>query len=378
MLTSLKAPAQEAGGNVSSGGVEFHAVSKTFPDGTQALDAISLHCPAGETTVFVGPSGCGKTTALRMINKMVLPSRGHVTVNGVDVASMATMELRRQIGYVIQNAGLFPHKRVIDNVALIPRLLGEAKSTARDRAAELLKLVGLPVELGRKYPHQLSGGQQQRVGVARALAADPPILLMDEPFSAVDPIVRRDLQNHLKGLQGELRKTIIMVTHDLDEAVFLADQVVVFRPGAVAQVDSPGSILTAPADDYVEGFTKGNAGIKWLSLLPTEGLLLEPVSSDAGAETRAASGWVLQNDDDGRPESWIQAGTPGATGGQGPIPVRSPFVYGVDTLNSALNSAVLSPAGKAVAVDSHGRTRGLVDAREIHAAVRIAKGNDND
>lgn len=377
MLTSLKAPTQTAGGNKSSGGVEFHAVSKTFPDGTQALDEISINCPAGETTIFVGPSGCGKTTALRMINKMVLPSSGSITVNGVDVASMATTELRRQIGYVIQNAGLFPHKRVIDNVSLIPRLLGEAKATARERAAELLKLVGLPAELGRKYPHQLSGGQQQRVGVARALAADPPILLMDEPFSAVDPIVRRDLQYHLKGLQGELRKTIIMVTHDLDEAVFLADQVVVFRPGAIAQVDSPGRILTAPKDEYVEGFTKGNAGLKWLSLLPTEGLPLEPVSSEAQAETVVAPTWLLQNDENGRPQWWIPTG-PATSHGGDRIPVRSPFVYGSDTLNAALNSAVLSPSGKAVAVDTQGRTRGLVDAREIHEAVRTAKGRTDD
>lgn len=377
MLTSLKAPTRTAGGNKSSGGVEFHAVSKTFPDGTQALDEISINCPAGETTIFVGPSGCGKTTALRMINKMVLPSSGSITVNGVDVTSMATPELRRQIGYVIQNAGLFPHKRVIDNVALIPRLLGEAKATARERAAELLTLVGLPAELGRKYPHQLSGGQQQRVGVARALAADPPILLMDEPFSAVDPIVRRDLQYHLKGLQGELRKTIIMVTHDLDEAVFLADQVVVFRPGAIAQVDSPGRILTAPKDEYVEGFTKGNAGLKWLSLLPTAGLPLKPVSSEAQAETLVSPTWLLQNDENGRPQWWIPTGPETSHGGDR-VPVRSPFVYGSDTLNAALNSAVLSPSGKAVAVDAQGRTRGLVDAREIHAAVRTAKGRTDD
>lgn len=377
MLSSLKAPAKETSGNKGSGGVEFHAVSKTFPDGTRALDDISIHCPAGETTIFVGPSGCGKTTALRMINKMVLPSGGSVTVNGVDVASMATMELRRQIGYVIQNAGLFPHKRVIDNVALIPRLLGEAKSSARERAAELLQLVGLPAELGRKYPHQLSGGQQQRVGVARALAADPPILLMDEPFSAVDPIVRRDLQLHLKSLQAELKKTIIMVTHDLDEAVFLADQVVVFRPGGIAQVDAPGSILTAPADEYVEGFTKGNAGIKWLSLLPTTGLTLEVASSEPDGATRVSENWILRNDANGCPQSWIPTGSAGQQAA-GPIPVRSPFIYGTDMLNAALNSAVLSPSGKAIATDPQGRTIGIVDARDIHSAVTAAKDRVND
>jgi osmoprotectant transport system ATP-binding protein len=374
VLDSLKAPAEETRGNKSSGGVEFHSVSKTFPDGTRALDEISIHCPAGATTIFVGPSGCGKTTALRMINKMVLPSTGRVTVNGNDAASMATMELRRQIGYVIQNAGLFPHKRVIDNVALIPRLLGEAKATARERAEELLELVGLPTELGRKYPHQLSGGQQQRVGVARALAADPPILLMDEPFSAVDPIVRRDLQLHLKNLQGELKKTIIMVTHDLDEAVFLADQVVVFRPGGIAQVDTPGNILTAPADDYVEGFTKGNAGIKWLSLLPTAGLPMEPASSEPDGSTQVSATWRLQNDSAGRPKWWIRAGLASSSRSAEPIPVRSPFIYGDDMLNAALNSAVLSPSGKAIATDRQGRTLGVVDARDIHSSVTAAKG----
>ena len=199
--------------------IEFRGVTKRFADGTVAVDDLDLVAENGRITVLVGPSGCGKTTSLRMINRMVDPTSGTILVDGEDVRSRPPARLRRGIGYVIQQAGLFPHRTVLDNVATVPRLLGWRRGRARDRAAELLELVGLPKAMSERYPAQLSGGQRQRVGVARALAADPPVLLMDEPFSAVDPVVREGLQDELLRLQSELGKTIVFVTHDIDEAI---------------------------------------------------------------------------------------------------------------------------------------------------------------
>ena len=222
--------------------IRFDHASKRYPDGTVAVDELTLEAPTGQITVLVGPSGCGKTTSLRMINRMIEPTGGTIWLDDTDTASMPAHELRRKIGYVIQHAGLFPHRTIVDNVATVPFLLGTDKRQARSRAMELLERVGLDPAFAKRYPAQLSGGQQQRVGVARALAADPPVMLMDEPFSAVDPVVRDQLQDEFLRLQDELGKTIVFVTHDIDEAIKLGDQVAVLRVGGtLAQLARPPS-----------------------------------------------------------------------------------------------------------------------------------------
>jgi len=250
--------------------IEFRSVSKTFPDGTHAVDGFSLVLPSRKTTVFVGSSGCGKTTLLRMINRMVEPTGGDVEIDGESVLGKDPVALRRSIGYVMQNSGLMPHFTVIDNVATVLRLTGTSKKQAHARARDLLDTVGLDRALADRYPSQLSGGQQQRVGVARGLAADPNILLMDEPFGAVDPIVRADLQQELIRLQHELDKTVVFVTHDIDEAFLLGDQVVILDKGArVVQVGSPSEIIENPADDFVAAFIGAERGRRALTLKQT-------------------------------------------------------------------------------------------------------------
>lgn len=250
--------------------IEFRSVSKRFPDGTLAVEDFSLVLPARKTTVFVGSSGSGKTTLLRMINRMVDPTAGDVEIDGASVLDRDPVQLRRSIGYVMQNSGLMPHFTVLENVGTVLRLTGASKSEADARSRELLETVGLDQSLADRYPSQLSGGQQQRVGVARGLAADPNILLMDEPFGAVDPIVRADLQQELIRLQAELDKTVVFVTHDIDEAFLLGDQVVILGAGAqVVQVGSPSEIIENPADDFVAAFIGTERGRRALSLKQT-------------------------------------------------------------------------------------------------------------
>jgi osmoprotectant transport system ATP-binding protein len=252
--------------------IEYRSISKTFADGTEAVADFSLELPSRTTTVLVGSSGCGKTTLLRMVNRMVDPTHGQVLIDDVDVATRNRVELRRSIGYVMQHAGLLPHRKVIDNVATVLRLNGMARKQADERAHAVLETVGLDSSHATKYPSQLSGGQQQRVGVARGLAADPNILLMDEPFGAVDPIVRDELQRELLRLQRDLDKTIVFVTHDIDEAFLLGDQVVILRQGGVvAQVGSPAEILSNPADDFVRSFVGLDKGGRTLHIEEREG-----------------------------------------------------------------------------------------------------------
>jgi osmoprotectant transport system ATP-binding protein len=285
--------------------IEFRSVSKEFPDGTVAVEDFSFTLPSHRTTVLVGSSGCGKTTLLRMINRMVDPTSGQVLIDDVDVAGQDKVQLRRRIGYVLQAAGLLPHRTVIDNVATVPVLNGVARSQARAQALELLDKVGLDRGLAQRYPRQLSGGQQQRVGVARALTSDPDILLMDEPFGAVDPIVRADLQIELNRLQRELGKTIVFVTHDIDEAFTLADQVVIFRKGGViAQAGTPAEILAAPADAFVSSFIGADRGGRDLFLQQRDG----------------DGGLTLVVDADGRPLGVLDAGSaePPASGSTAP------------------------------------------------------------
>ena len=251
--------------------IEFRSVSKSFADGTTAVDDFNLVIPARKTTVLVGSSGSGKTTLLRMINRMVEPSSGSIEIDGADVRDRDAVHLRRSIGYVMQNSGLLPHFKVIDNVATVPVLNGVPRKKAREQALELLDTVGLQRELADRYPSQLSGGQQQRVGVARGLAANPNILLMDEPFGAVDPIVRAELQQETIRLQRDLDKTVVFVTHDIDEAFLLGDQVVILEKGArIAQVGSPTEIVENPASDFVASFIGIEQGKRALSIRRTE------------------------------------------------------------------------------------------------------------
>jgi osmoprotectant transport system ATP-binding protein len=272
-------------------GIEFRHVRKTYPDGTTAVDDFSITIPSRSTTVFVGSSGCGKTTLLRMINRMVDPTSGQVLIDDEDVAAVEPVALRRRIGYVMQNSGLLPHRTVVDNVATVPVLTGTPKARARAAALELLDRVGLDRALADRYPGQLSGGQQQRVGVARGLAADPNILLMDEPFGAVDPIVRDELQQELLRLQRELGKTVVFVTHDIDEAFLLGTQIVILqRGGRIAQVGTPQEILANPASEFVADFIGAKRGKRRLT-----------------AEERGAGDDVLLVDAGGYPAGVISA-----------------------------------------------------------------------
>jgi osmoprotectant transport system ATP-binding protein len=247
--------------------IEFKSVTKLYPDGTRAVDDFSVVIPSRKTTVFVGSSGCGKTTLLRMINRMVDPSSGSIEIDGKSVSDTEPVPLRRSIGYVMQNSGLLPHRKVIDNVATVLLLTRVPKAEAYDRARQLLDTVGLDRALANRYPGELSGGQQQRVGVARGLAADPNILLMDEPFGAVDPIVRVDLQAETMRLQKELDKTIVFVTHDIDEAFLLGDQVIILEKGAhIAQMGTPEQILANPASEFVANFVGADRGKRRLTV----------------------------------------------------------------------------------------------------------------
>lgn len=252
--------------------IEYRSVGKRFADGTQAVSDFNLTIDSHTTTVLVGSSGSGKTTLLRSINRMVEPTEGQILIDGEDIATRDPVQLRRHIGYVMQHAGLMPHRRVIDNVATVLRLCGVGHRQARERSAEVLDTVGLDSSLYRRYPSQLSGGQQQRVGVARALANDPNILLMDEPFGAVDPIVRAELQEEMRRLQQELHKTIVFVTHDVDEAFALGDQVVLLKTGAeIAQAGTPQEILADPADEFVKRFVGLNGDRRTLRVLEKDG-----------------------------------------------------------------------------------------------------------
>jgi osmoprotectant transport system ATP-binding protein len=355
--------------------IRFDGVSKHYPDGTVAVDHLSLEAPTGQITVLVGPSGCGKTTSLRMVNRMIEPTSGRIWVDDQDTASMDAAQLRRGIGYVIQHAGLFPHKTIVDNVATVPLLLGEGKATARARAMELLERVGLPTSFAGRYPAQLSGGQQQRVGVARALAADPPVMLMDEPFSAVDPIVREQLQDEFLRLQQELGKTILFVTHDIDEAIKLGDQVAVLRVGGtLAQLAAPSYLLAHPIDDFVADFVGRDRGYRALSFQSTPELpIRQEPSVQIGAtpeQVRQATsdGWVLVTEDD-RPLGWVEPSRidrdlqPQMVHRGGTVATAS------GPLRNALDAALSSPSRRGVIVDDDGRLLGTVRAHEVLTAI---------
>jgi osmoprotectant transport system ATP-binding protein len=359
--------------------IRFEGVSKEYPDDTVAVGGLDLEAPNGRITVLVGPSGCGKTTSLRMVNRMIEPTAGRITIDDQDTAAMDEAALRRGIGYVIQHAGLFPHRTVADNISTVPRLLGWDKKKTRDGSLELLERVGLPREFADRYPHQLSGGQQQRVGVARALAADPPVMLMDEPFSAVDPIVREQLQDEFLRLQNDLGKTILFVTHDIDEAVKLGDKVAVLRVGGkLAQLADPATLLGDPHDDFVADFVGRDRGYRGLgfraapSLTPSE----EP-SARLGSSADEARGsgvtWLLVTDDDGKPVGWVEPAR--VQGSIDPDDLhRGGTVASIEGSSRAvLDAALSSPSGRGVVVDGDGRVLGTVTAAEVVAALEEAR-----
>ena len=352
---------------VEFGVIEFESVGKTFRDGTVAVVDLNLSVPSDKITVIVGPSGCGKTTTLRMVNRMLEPTSGQITWDGVPLRLKRKTTLRRQMGYVIQSGGLFPHRTVMDNIGTVPSLLRWSKKKTQKRSLELLDSVGLERRLAHRYPGQLSGGQQQRVGVARALAADPLVLLMDEPFSAVDPVVRSELHEFFLGLQRELSKTIILITHDIDEAIKLGDQVAIMRVGGhLAQVGTPQQLLDEPADAFVEGFVGRDRGFRSLSFQPASELSLERVKVVRDVDAAAGAGPLLVVDGDARPVGWADPARPGLV-----FALGATFSPETDSLRAALDSALTSPYGLAVAVtaDTH-RYAGVVSADAILDKVR--------
>lgn len=350
--------------------ITFEKVEKRYPDGTLAVEALSLELPAGQTTVFVGPSGCGKTTSLRMINRMIEPTGGRITIDGQDVTTLKKAELRRGIGYVIQNAGLFPHRTVLQNIMTVPKLNGVPTAQAKTRAYELLDTVGLPREFATRFPTQLSGGQQQRVGVARALAASPKVLLMDEPFSALDPVVRHELQEEFARLGPELGTTIVFVTHDIDEAVRLGDRIAVFEKGGrLAQFATPEELLSAPASAFVAEFVGKDRGYRALSFKEV-GTAVNPLATiklgDSTAELPPTGAAVV--DTSLRFVGWARPGSQTERASQ---LERRPTVHPTDSLRLATDAVLTSSDGQAVVVDDDGKLLGSVTldllAPRLHA-----------
>jgi osmoprotectant transport system ATP-binding protein len=365
--------------------VEFRAVTKQYGAGPVAVDGLSLRIEPGEVCAIVGPSGSGKTTILKMVNRLVEPTRGLVLVDDDDVATVGAAELRRHTGYVIQQVGLFPHRTVRQNVATVPRLLGWPDARVRTRVDELLKVVGLdPAEVGDRYPAQLSGGQQQRVGVARAVVAEPPLLLMDEPFGAVDPVIRKRLQDGLLALQREMRMTILIVTHDIDEAIKLGDRVAVLREGGrLAQYAAPAALLAHPRDDFVRQFVGSDRALKRLSLVRVDDAPWgqAPIAhlGDSGANIRdraQGASFVLTLDGAARPVGWVATDSLAASEvvTRERVDPSSPLLHPESTLRDALSALLASSVRTGVLVDHDGRYRGVLTLDMIGAALDGAGG----
>jgi len=372
-------------GSPAAAGRDERPTGREVEETRGAVNDLTFLVPAGKICVLVGPSGCGKTTSLKMVNRLIEPTSGEILIDGVGVTTRDISDLRRQIGYVIQQVGLFPHLTIGENVAVVPRLLGWPEARQRERADELLALVGLdPSRHRQRYPSQLSGGERQRVGVARALAADPPLMLMDEPFGAVDPIVRERLQNEFLRLQRGLAKTILFVTHDIDEAIKMGDLVAVMQDGGrLAQFGSPDQILANPASDFVARFVGADRGLKRLSLARVADLsLLSPVTArpgDDSADARArvaadplASGYLLLVDDEDRPIGWIGDHDLPATG---PLATElavpmSPLLEPETTVKDALSMLLDADVQAGIAIDNDGRVLGLVTVEGIGDLMR--------
>ncbi|MFF4092291.1 ABC transporter ATP-binding protein [Streptomyces sp. NPDC001834] len=386
--------------------IRFEHVTKRYADGTTAVDDLSFEVAEGELVTLVGPSGCGKTTTMKMVNRLIEPTEGRIFLDGDDISAIDPVRLRRRIGYVIQQVGLFPHRTILENTTTVPHLLGWKRGKARARAAELLDLVGLdPSVHGDRYPEQLSGGQRQRVGVARALAADPPVLLMDEPFGAVDPVVRERLQNEFLRLQAQVRKTVLFITHDIEEAVRLGDRIAVYGQGTIEQFDSPATVLGAPATPYVADFVGADRGLKRLSVTPIEAGDLDqpPVvhlddSLERATERLRAerARWAVVLDGEDNLHGWIPAGQPGtahtpgsATGSDsapGPEAAASPSGGTVRAharrmeawlpvgapLKQAFATMLQHDAGWIAVIDeeANGRFLGVLTPARLHEALR--------
>jgi osmoprotectant transport system ATP-binding protein len=361
--------------------IRLEGVSKVYPDGTVGVAELDLTFAAGELSVLVGPSGCGKTTTMKMINRIIEPSTGRILLGGEDVTRVDPERLRRRIGYVIQNVGLFPHQTVRTNVGTVPRLLGWDKRRVRARVDDLLATVGLdPASFGDRYPAQLSGGQRQRAGVARALAADPPVLLMDEPFSAVDPIVRERLQSEFLRLQETVRKTIVFVTHDIEEAVRIGDRIAVMSEGGhVEQFATPAELLGRPANAFVADFVGSDRGLKRLAVTGIDAADLErpPVvhAADRLADARATleragARWAVVLDDDDHLLGWLSGDRAIGPGTVGSTARRMEAWVPVDaSLKSAMAVMLQEEAGWVAVLDGD-RFLGVLTPDSLHAALR--------
>jgi len=362
--------------------VEFVHASKQYgPQG--AVVDLSLLVPAGDICVLVGPSGCGKTTSLKMVNRLVEPSSGQVLIDGQDVMKVEVTELRRRIGYVIQQVGLFPHQTVAENIGTVPRLLGWSRERTQKRVEELLDLIGLdPARVRNRYPSQLSGGERQRIGVARAMAAEPPVMLMDEPFGAVDPIVRERLQNEFLRLHRTLGTTVLFVTHDIDEAIKMGTRVAVMQQGGhLAQYDPPVELLAHPANEFVSRFVGVDRGLKRLSLLRVSDVavgdgVVAHVGENSDAVARrgrdAATEYVLLLDASDQPLGWMRLDSIATSGTIDPddVDASSPLVHFETTLRDALSMLLASAVQTAVVVDERGRYLGVLTLDALGTAFR--------
>ncbi len=378
------AAADDGSGSTRGATIQLDGLTKRYPGSPNpAVDNVTMEIKAGETVVLVGPSGCGKSTTLKMINRLIEPSSGRIRIGDEDVTDMDPVKLRRQIGYAIQSSGLFPHMTVAENIALVPKMVGWSKSKVKDRVEEMLDLVGLdPREFHDRYPRRLSGGQQQRVGVARALAADPPVLLMDEPFGAVDPITRDHLQDELIRLQHELHKTIVFVTHDFDEAIKLGDRIAVLRERSqIAQFDTPEAILTNPADDFVSGFVGAGAALKRLNLTRVREVEIaefptvtveDPLQSIFNKLSSGPHNELLMLDRKNRPYKWLRRGD--LSRAKGSLANAGQLVHDTVTRDATLHDAleaVLTDSGGRVAVTGRrGEYIGVVDMQTLMTSVQ--------
>jgi osmoprotectant transport system ATP-binding protein len=366
--------------------IRLENLTKVFPNQNEpAVDDLSMEIYEGEIVVLVGPSGCGKTTTMKMINRLIEPSSGRIFLQGEDVTNVNSDKLRRRIGYVIQQIGLFPHMTIADNIATVPKMLGWDKKRISDRTDELLETVGIDLSYRDRYPKELSGGQRQRIGVARAMAADPSVLLMDEPFGAIDPITRDRLQDEFLRLQQEIRKTIVFVTHDIDEAIKMGDRIAILKQQSkIAQYDTPEKILTDPADDFVADFIGGGASIKRLSLSTVEDIEPAdwPVASLADGyehvqeKMRSSDkGYVLLLDDQNRPSRWVGAediendGTSLEEAGRPAVAI----VEASSSLYNTLDTMITSYKGSAIVVDGEGRYQGVVDFDTVLEAINAMR-----
>ena len=385
MNSSKQLSAQGSGDGHRAAALEFRAATKRYPGQEEpAVDRLSLEVPAGEICVLVGPSGCGKTTAMRMVNRMIDITDGDILLDGRSVRERRPAELRREIGYAIQQIGLFPHLTIADNIATVPKLLGWSKDRIRARVEELLELVQLdPAETRSRYPAQLSGGQRQRVGVARALAVDPPLMLMDEPFGAIDPINRERLQNEFLRLQREIRKTVVFVTHDIDEAIKMGDRIAIMRKGGkLAQYASPAELLSTPADDFVEDFVGADRALKRLALQRVRDVdlwtapLVRVGDSTAGARQKVEDcdvPYALLVDGEDRPLGWLAEGALRGERVQAMARTNAePVVELDDVLRDALSDLLQHETQYGPVVDDRGHVVGVLSVEMIGHALQAS------